>query len=654
MRASFRWGLAAVAAAVVVVAAHGGPPADAGRPRVDPLVELGRRLFFDPAISRSGDNSCASCHDPAHAFSSARRLDVDDFSLTRRHSQTLLDVTDGKSFHWDGEFATVEELVTARLTATGSGSYRSSPPPSTPGVPNPEVSAPKRRSRGTTGGAGPRVDLDRPSPEVTPPEAAAGDEGAAALASALELAAEASRAPAAPLAHRGTDVAGNVERHGRYAEAFRHAFGSPRVTVARIAKAVAAYVATIRSGESAYDRFVAGDEGALSAPARRGLALFAGRAGCAECHVMKGRRAAFTDYDFHNTGVSARADALLRRPVVLTPPTFLSGTMESLRRFVASAPVLPEAAFGGFDDGRFGLTGTPRHRGAFKTPTLRDVAVRAPYMHDGAFATLESVVRYYARGGHLDEHLDPRIRRFEASDGDVADLVAFLRALSSDLPAALAPDYERRAKATVLRVVDPMGRPLAGLAIHAEPVGDRLPGDGTVASRAVEATTDLRGRVALAPARTSHWRVVVPPGVRVDGGAWIPDTCAEATLVVSTVGRATLLLGYPEGVEPAASLRAFAEARRLSTDDRDRLRAAAPGVLDAVRRDVATFVRVGRVDVGGRAQVRYEAWLDAEAPALAHLDVALPERRVTVPVALAPDRETRHDLVSRAPSDPSR
>src|SRR5204862_5863197 len=124
------------------------------------------------------------------------------------------------------------------------------------------------------------------------------------------------------------------------------------------------YCHSVRSGESAYDRFEAGKKDALSESARRGLALFRGAAGCASCHAMDASRARFTDYAFHDTGVSWKA---------LDP---------SARR--ANAGDVGAMARGG---------GQERLR-AFKTPTLRDVARRGPYMHDGSLATLEEVVRH--------------------------------------------------------------------------------------------------------------------------------------------------------------------------------------------------------------------------------------------------------------------
>src|SRR5262245_62209785 len=102
--------VAAVVGSLVVLGTGVGDATAKGRS--DPIVELGRRLFFDPAVSKSRDNSCAQCHDPEHGFSSPRRIDADDFTMTKRHSQTLVDVAHGRRLHWDGEFDSVQDLVT--------------------------------------------------------------------------------------------------------------------------------------------------------------------------------------------------------------------------------------------------------------------------------------------------------------------------------------------------------------------------------------------------------------------------------------------------------------------------------------------------------------------------------------------------------------
>lgn len=168
-----------------------------------------------------------------------------------------------------------------------------------------------------------------------------------------------------------------VADDGRYATLFRAAFPGSAVNDTTIARALASYVRTLWTGNSAYDRFQAGDPSALTPAAQRGRALFFGRADCSDCH----RGANLTDEQFHDLGVSAAAP------------------------------------------------------GRFKTPTLRDVALTAPYMHDGSLRTLEEVVAFYDRGGNGNGFArgrggGRRIRPIGLSAEEQADLVAFLRALT--------------------------------------------------------------------------------------------------------------------------------------------------------------------------------------------------------------------------------
>ncbi len=480
------------------------------------------------------------------------------------------------------------------------------------------------------------ADADAPGPAASG-SAALGSDGAppptVEVAAAVEVEGTPRSARPAPVAAHPSpaasgDVAARVEADGRYADAFLAAFGTRDVSVARIADAIAAFVATIRSGTSAFDRFDAGDATALDAAARRGLALFRGRAGCVACHAMSGPRAAFTDHAFHNTGIAARTAARRAAPAVTTGEA-------------APAPVVLAAAF---DPGRALMSKAQRDTGAFKTPTLRDVAVRAPYTHDGSFRTLAGVIRHYARGGFADPRLDPRVRPFDASDRDVADLVAFLHALTSDVAPGLAPDLSSRAARTELRFVDARGRPVVGLPVGVEPAGDRLPGDVPVASRRWSLTTDDDGRIAYPPARRTHMRLVLPAGVTVPQGTWIPDTCRTLTLPTTVAGRATLSVAWPAGAPVPAALAAFHEARPLTEAQRDALRAHAPATLAALRTVAPTFTLVGSVEVAGRSVARFEAWLPDACAAEAVVDVPLPARRVTAPVTLAPGRETRLDL----------
>ena len=179
-----------------------------------------------------------------------------------------------------------------------------------------------------------------------------------------------------------------VSADGAYTRAFRSAFGGP-VTDAGIAQAVATFVRSRLSGNSAFDRFLTGDARALDTEERRGLELFNGRARCARCHAGP----LLSDESFHNTGVA-----------------WVDGRI--------------------LDPGRAAVTGRDADRGAFKTPTLREVARTAPYMHDGSLARLSDVIEFYDRGGRANPNLDPEIRPLRLTAGERAALLAFLRSLT--------------------------------------------------------------------------------------------------------------------------------------------------------------------------------------------------------------------------------
>jgi len=175
-----------------------------------------------------------------------------------------------------------------------------------------------------------------------------------------------------------------------YKTQFNEIFGSD-CTEETLAKAIAAYERTILSGDAPYDRFKAGDKGALSESAQRGMKLFFGRANCSACHSGPN----FTDFAFHNIGVG----------------------MDK-----------PEP-----DKGRAVISKLEGDTGAFKTPTLREVARSAPYMHDGSLKTLEEVIDHYAKGAIPNKYLDEEIFNMKLSDEDKADLVTFMKeGLSSD------------------------------------------------------------------------------------------------------------------------------------------------------------------------------------------------------------------------------
>lgn len=781
-----KWIGVGVAAAAILATLPFGAASAGGRAKADPVVELGRRLFFDPAVSRSGDNSCATCHDPEHGFASRRRTDLDDFTMTRRHSQTLLDAANVKRFHWDGEFDNVADLVEARLgtpagararKGVGSGdptggattsapaatpyggppptlgnppaeapppaeddpaddpsgddSGDEDPPPtpieqytplnpcapfdkpggavpagmrtpkdakapksgkSTPSQPKepkepkdgqstPTTGTPGYGSSSAGGESGDPESSSAPStsPEPAAPSAGAHDPAPATSSTPPDGSGSTPTSPGTggsqqgsggswqggstpppttgntpPPSGSGTSpsaggesgsgstpdtktgptsstkvedhahaVAERVEKDGRYDEAFEAAFGTRQVNTARIAKAISAFVESIRSTVSPYDRFVAGDAKAISESAKRGLALFEGRANCNQCHLVnsaRGGRAPFTDQEFHDTGISARSAA---------------------RRAVTPVPV---AALD-YDDGRAVMSRSRTDRGAFKTPTLRDVALRAPYMHDGSLRSLTDVVRHYARGGFKDDALDPRVKKFDATSGDVRDLVAFLESLSGDVRPAIAPEPPVRAATTKLRFVDATGKPIEGLPVRLDPAGDSLPGDIPLLSRTLTLQTDETGRVAYSPGRRTHMRLSVPREVGAPKqGAWIPDSCRELTLTLPVAGRATLLVALPLGAPVAKGLVANTELTELSDYGRSMLSRYAPETLAALRRKVATFTLEGVVDIDGRTYARYATWIPAGAPDKALVEIPLPSRTTSHAVALVAGKESKVDI----------
>jgi cytochrome c peroxidase len=181
-----------------------------------------------------------------------------------------------------------------------------------------------------------------------------------------------------------------------YRAQFKAVFDS-EVTADGIAKAIAAFERTVLSGPSPFDEYMAGDKTAMSAAAIRGLRVFNGKAQCRTCH----KGPIFSDQSFHNLGVG------MDRP---NP-----------------------------DVGREAVTKDPRDRGKFKTPTLRNVALTWPYLHDGSATTLEEVVEFYVRGGVPNPTLDIFISPIGLSATEKADLVAFLEALTGTPPAIARP-----------------------------------------------------------------------------------------------------------------------------------------------------------------------------------------------------------------------
>ena len=281
-------------------------------------LRLGKRLFFEKALSVDGTISCASCHIPEKGFADPERFSdgVKGQKGTRQAPAAINRLFSAAQF-WDGRAASLEEQALGPIQ-------------------NPvEMGNPSM---------GPVLDKIKTNPE--------------------------------------------------YVKAFKEAFPpSGEITDENVAKAIASFERTILSGNSPYDRFAAGDKTALGEAAQRGLKIFKdeNKGNCETCHASFN----FTDENYNNIGVG----------------------------MAAKDP----------DLGRYKVTNLEGHQGAFKTPTLREIANTAPYMHDGSQKTLEEVVTFYNQGGHPNKWLSPKIKRLKLTKQEQADLVEFLKSLSGEL-----------------------------------------------------------------------------------------------------------------------------------------------------------------------------------------------------------------------------
>ncbi|MGL3104191.1 cytochrome-c peroxidase [Bradyrhizobium sp. BR 1432] len=283
---------------------------------------LGKMLFFDPLLSRSGTVSCASCHNPSLSWGDglARAVGEDPKGLPLR-APTLIDVAFIEPLGWDGKFKDIESVTFGPITG--------------------------------------RSNMNLTEPELI------------------------TRLSAAPA----------------YLDAFASAYGDSAITRPRIEAALATFERTIVAGESPFDRWIMGDETAISAAAKRGFAVFNGKGRCSNCHSGP----SFTDGSFQDIGTAKDGDIGRGR---------LFPTSQKLQY-------------------------------AFKTPTLRDVAKRAPYMHDGSVATLEQVIELYDQGGIDRPSRSPSIKPLALTAEEKTDLLAFLQTLTAWSPAAPLPDLLR-------------------------------------------------------------------------------------------------------------------------------------------------------------------------------------------------------------------
>lgn len=366
---------------------------------LDPgAAHLGQRLFYDKRLSSNGSISCAHCHDPAHGFADGKPLS-EGIAAGSRHTPTLWNAVYNRWYFWDGR---ADSLWSQALHP----------------IENPiEMGFSRLAVAHVIANDG-----------VLRPEYAA-------IFGQLPDISESNRFPPAG----SPATAANPSADTRAWDAM-----SPddQMIINRIcsnaAKAIAAYESILISRSSPFDAFVeglrSGDEsklGVLSPSARRGLKLFVGSANCRVCHMGPN----FTDGEFHDTRV----------------PPLDGGQPVDAGRFAGIDVVKrdPFNARGAFSDDQTGaavefLINNPDNWGRFKTPSLRNVALTAPYMHQGQFKTLREVVSFYSTldgatpaGHHAETILQPLM----LSNQEIDDLVAFLESLTDDAidPALKAP-----------------------------------------------------------------------------------------------------------------------------------------------------------------------------------------------------------------------
>lgn len=367
----------------------GPPPPDPSNARADDprAARLGELLFFDQRLSASGTMSCATCHDPRRAWTDGRRH-ADPEARFPRNAPSVRNTAYNRWYYWDGRADSAwaqalgpleneRELAGNRLALlhliAGDPALR--------------------RSYQEIFGRLPDGVHDR---KRFPPAARPIPEQ-----------------PEHPL-QRAWAAMSAADRE------------AANVVFANLGKAIAAFERGIVVGESPFDRFVAGlrrgDAAAsreLSPAAVRGLKLFVGRGECTLCHSGPN----LSDGEFHDVGIALgsnqRVDPGRHRGVL----TLLRSPFTRIGRHADA--VAPDAPVQFLDD-------QAEHLGQFKTPTLRGVADTAPYMHDGRFETLEQVVRFYStrEGANPLGHPTTLLRPLKLSEGEIADLVAFLESLS--------------------------------------------------------------------------------------------------------------------------------------------------------------------------------------------------------------------------------
>lgn len=231
-------------------------------------------------------------------------------------------------------------------------------------------------------------------------------------------------------------VVDKINALGDYQRLFEQNFNTGP-NMSNIGQALASYQRSLVSADSAFDRWYFGKQAdAVNQSVKHGFQLFKGKGGCTTCHTIEGTHALFTDNQMHNTGIGYR-ESMFKIPekqkIQVAPGVFIEVDPQRLAN-------VSEVRTN--DLGRYEITQDPQDRWKYKTPSLRNIALTAPYMHNGSISSLTEVVQFYNQGGVSNETLDPLIKPLNFNKDEIKDLVAFLQALTgSNVPQLVSDAY---------------------------------------------------------------------------------------------------------------------------------------------------------------------------------------------------------------------
>jgi cytochrome c peroxidase len=230
-------------------------------------------------------------------------------------------------------------------------------------------------------------------------------------------------------------VIGQIKSIPAYRALFEAAFDDRGITMETVGMALASYERVLVSANSDFDRwYYGGDQSALTADQQAGFRLFTGKANCSACHLITKQSALFTDIALHNTGIGY-ANSMSRTPAE-TRVQIAPGEHITVRGDVVAEASEPPPG----DLGLYEITEDPADRWKYRTPALRNIALTAPYMHNGSIGSLEEVIAFYNDGGIENELLDPLLRPLNLSEVESGQLLQFLNALTGDNVDALVAD----------------------------------------------------------------------------------------------------------------------------------------------------------------------------------------------------------------------